>query len=1077
VRKTAICLTVGAVLLAGSCGGPTDGGQLTPSSLTLLSGSGQTDTIGAHLTDPLVVRVLTSDNRGVPGVTVRFTASGNGSVTPDLATTDATGAASAHWTLRTLSGPDTVIATVAALTGQRAVFTATVSTGRLAILSITPDTVRFFKLHDTTLMHVQGVDRAANPVTPGALTWSTVAPAIATVTSTGIVRSETRGTTAVVALDAAANVRDTARVVVTQTPASIVIQPATDTLNWLGETVVLAAAASDSGGAPITGVPLTWQSLDGGVASVDSVGHVTAIFAGGARIVASYLGIADTASITVRQIPATVSIAVGPDTLIAFDDTATAAGFVQDSGGGIMSSATIAFSSSNSAIAQFVAPRKIVARDNGSLIVTGSYASLTDTATLVVRQRLADVQVQPTSALLAIDQTTQFHAIPYDRRGHAIDTTIVPLTGRWRTLHVDWLTVDSTGFATARAAGLGGAVFVQDTTADTALATVLAPSLGPVTSWEWKNPLPQGNQLLSVGGNADNNIYAVGQAGTIVHFDGVNWSAQPRINVPVLIDVWVSPTGQVFMSGGDEAAHGLVVHGTGAPWTIDTIPPYSLARAIWGASDTSVFVINDAFRVVKFNGTSWAEIGNLPVNQVQDIEGVSSQLVYVAGGVQAGQNTAGAIFRYDGVNWTQVYQGFTSIMGLWVAPDSSVYALGRGQNCTSSVLHSNGAAWDTVATLAADLFSIHGRTPQDIYAVGSCGSLDSKAHWNGSAWSLEQEPQLNGPRQLWVSPGGEWVTVGAYGAIQTNSGSGWLTVTSGLRGFDNNIREGDMWLWSANDVYVTARNSRLLRWNGTSLAEMPNPLAGAPSPVTGSDRPMNAIWGTSPSNLYMGGGSGCFTPPLNCDGMLERYNGSSWSVVYSQGIIIDVIWGTAPDDIFALGLEAGLHFDGTQWTRTGQGVFEGRRIKAVWGNRSNDVWACSDTREVFHYNGVSWSRWGSTSIGCGSLFGFAANDIYMSGFSDGLNGTVNTIGHYDGNTWTVEYTGLPPGGGSYDQDNVWGSGPQDVHAAFYSEYVRFNGSSWVSQPLIPLAPVMIRGDSKGAIFGSGEIAGLVIGHQ
>jgi len=143
----------------------------------------------------------------------------------------------------------------------------------------------------------------------------------------------------------------------------------------------------------------------------------------------------------------------------------------------------------------------------------------------------------------------------------------------------------------------------------------------------------------------------------------------------------------------------------------------------------------------------------------------------------------------------------------------------------------------------------------------------------------------------------------------------------------------------------------------------------------------------------------------------------------------------------------------------------------VWGYRSNDVWACGNQSRMYHYNGVAWSYWGPSPVSCGSLFGFSATDIYMSGFSAG----ENTIAHFNGTSWDVVYTGTQPAGSN--RTAVWGSGPSDVHVTFANEYLRFNGSSWQSQPLIPMGPVMIRGDSRGNIFGSGEVAGFILGHQ
>ena len=196
---------------------------------------------------------------------------------------------------------------------------------------------------------------------------------------------------------------------------------------------------------------------------------------------------------------------------------------------------------------------------------------------------------------------------------------------------------------------------------------------------------------------------------------------------------------------------------------------------------------------------------------------------------------------------------------------------------------------------------------------------------------------------------------------------------------------------------------------------------------------------------------------------------------YSQGIIIHAIWGSAPDDIFALGNDGGWHFDGATWTRTGQGVFEGDRIQAMWGFRSDDVWACGGS--LYHYDGHNWTKLGQAPVFCLSLIGFGRNDIYMAGPGTGPSGTINSIAHYDGGSWTVVHEGKNPSVGGYYDGRIWGSGPNDVHAIFSSEYVRFDGNSWQPQQLPPMGPMIFKGDSRGRIYGNGEVAGFVIGHQ
>ncbi len=39
-------------------------------------------------------------------------------------------------------------------------------------------------------------------------------------------------------------------------------------------------------------------------------------------------------------------------------------------------------------------------------------------------------------------------------------------------------------------------------------------------SWEWQNPLPQGNVIYGIWGSSENNAFAIGAEGTILHYDG-----------------------------------------------------------------------------------------------------------------------------------------------------------------------------------------------------------------------------------------------------------------------------------------------------------------------------------------------------------------------------------------------------------------------------------------------------------------------------------------------------------------------------------------------------------------------------
>ena len=451
---------------------PASSGPLVPALLVIVAGNDQVDTIGAPLHDPLGVRVITRDSTGVPNVTVRFQSTADGTVSPGLSTTDATGVAFARWTLRTATGPDSVIATVSVLQGQRAVFLATTQVGRLATLALTPDTVRFSKLQDSTKIQPRGKDRAQNVVPLRPLVWSVEKPAVVSLNQSGLARALSRGVTSLSALDTVTGVRGTGFVIVDQLPSAVIVTPSADTLTWLGDTLRLSASATDSAGFGIAGAQFLWRSVNPAVARVDTVGKVTAVAVGATGIVLTYLTLEDTALVTVRQVAARLAVTPRADTLSAFSDTLQLLATVRDSGGSAIPGAPIQWHSSNATVVDVSASGAVVSHGNGIASVDARSGAVADTATVTVRQKVASVRVQPDSTALPVGGSQQFAVAALDRKGFAIDTLVVPLHGSWRSLNTNWATVNASGLASARAAGRAGAVFRQDTLADTAIVTV-----------------------------------------------------------------------------------------------------------------------------------------------------------------------------------------------------------------------------------------------------------------------------------------------------------------------------------------------------------------------------------------------------------------------------------------------------------------------------------------------------------------------------------------------------------------------------------------------------------------------------
>ena len=104
--------------------------QQVATSLSIISGNAQSDTVGQLLTEPLVVRAEDQGGTAVSAVSVSFSISqSGGSLSETSVTTDSDGEASTTWTLGTTSGTQNVTALIQGSESGKADFSATATPG------------------------------------------------------------------------------------------------------------------------------------------------------------------------------------------------------------------------------------------------------------------------------------------------------------------------------------------------------------------------------------------------------------------------------------------------------------------------------------------------------------------------------------------------------------------------------------------------------------------------------------------------------------------------------------------------------------------------------------------------------------------------------------------------------------------------------------------------------------------------------------------------------------------------------------------------------------------------------------
>lgn len=415
------CLVSFATCSGGDDGTGPGGGSTRPAAVAKVSGDGQSGTVGAALASELVARVTNSAGAALSGVSVSWAVTaGGGSVAPSSSTTDASGQARTTWTLGTTAGANTATATVGSLTP--AAFTATGAADAAASVRLNPDSLRFTAVGDTSRLSASAQDRFGNAVTGASFIWTSLDTTIATVDATGLVRSRANGAGSVVATTAGK--ADTARVRVAQVATTVIITPDADTINAIGDTIVLAAAARDRTGNAIASAGISWSSLDTAVASVTSIGRVISRTAGTARIRAAADAAADTASILSRQIVASVSVSPSAPT-IAIGDTTRLTATASDSNGVAKTNASISWSSSASTVASVSTTGLVTGVAAGSANIIATSEGKSDTAAVTVQSRAPSVaKFFASYAFVDAGQATTFGWSVSDPDGDAVSCTL-----------------------------------------------------------------------------------------------------------------------------------------------------------------------------------------------------------------------------------------------------------------------------------------------------------------------------------------------------------------------------------------------------------------------------------------------------------------------------------------------------------------------------------------------------------------------------------------------------------------------------------------------------------------------------
>ncbi|HKU39942.1 MAG TPA: hypothetical protein VJR89_17400, partial [Polyangiales bacterium] len=240
-----------------------------------------------------------------------------------------------------------------------------------------------------------------------------------------------------------------------------------------------------------------------------------------------------------------------------------------------------------------------------------------------------------------------------------------------------------------------------------------------------------------------------------------------------------------------------------------------------------------------------------------------------------------------------------------------------------------------------------GADDADLWAVGKSTNEGSGiiAHWNGSSWSTEvvgsQGSVLNG---IWGSASGTLYAVGSGGMVlKREAGGSWISFYS-----PDNVDLYGVWGTDANHFWVVGASGAAHYWSDTDWIN--RSIVGDANNTIGK---LRSIWSYDGTVVWVSNETGAASAN---DYVLQRWEDEAWSKYASWSYYNQAVWGTAENDIWAVGYSKGTsaHFDGSQWTSSNAPAGS-PNLKSVWGFEPGTVWAVGDGGQIDLWNGAEWT--------------------------------------------------------------------------------------------------------------------------
>lgn len=274
--------------------------------------------------------------------------------------------------------------------------------------------------------------------------------------------------------------------------------------------------------------------------------------------------------------------------------------------------------------------------------------------------------------------------------------------------------------------------------------------------------------LLRLHGTSASDVWAVGENGALAHYDGTSWDFRAAAAIDDIVQTAASATGDDLAVA---TAYGFFTRSAGGFIRRGTSNELQSMHDAWAASPSDVWFVGERQgsgftwygKVAHFDGVTVREV-SVPLSPLttvlRGVCGTAANNVWVVG-------DAGKVLRFNGSGWSNVPSGTTATLnGVW-CKGTEVFVVGA----SSTLLRWNGSAFVAMAApLMNQIYlSVSGTSASDVWAVGRSGKI---SHWNGTAWTDVASPNGSDVSKVIALSSSEAWAVGLAGVLAWD-GTSW----------------------------------------------------------------------------------------------------------------------------------------------------------------------------------------------------------------------------------------------------------------------------------------------------------------